>query len=151
MKKAYLFIFIFPVSTVLLSACGSPNYPARQVESDNPSVTYIYRGDAELVEANEKAITYCSQYRASPTTSQITNESGGKKRVTFNCVANPPAYPTSPPPINTNYTYRTDQELITAANNAAQYCYNQGGQRAVSTMVNNPDGTRTITFQCVAR
>lgn len=151
MKNTHLLFFVFPVSSVLLAACGSPNYPPRQVESDNPSVTYVYRGDAELVEANEKAITYCSQYRASPTTSQITNESGGKKRVTFNCIANPPTAVAPQPLANTGYIYRTDQELLTAATNAAQYCYSLAGQRAVSTMVNNPDGTRTITFQCVAR
>lgn len=137
-----------------LAGCGTSHSPARQVQSSNPSVTYTYRGDQELVDANQKAVLYCSQYQSVPRTQTITTASNGAKTVVFDCVARPASTTTTTttivqPPLNTGYTYRTDQELLDASGSAANYCYSQGSQRAVSTILNNPDGTRTITFRCV--
>src|SRR6186713_480974 len=33
------------------------------VQASTPTVTYNYRTDAELLQANQNAITYCGQYR----------------------------------------------------------------------------------------
>jgi len=140
------------IAVLVIAGCGSRNSPPKQVESDNPSVTYTYRGDEELVAANEKAITYCAQYQATPRTMSISDGPNGDKKVVFNCIARPatttvvPAQPLSP-----SYVYRTDQELLDTSYNAASYCASLGQQRAVSTITTNPDGSRSVTFRCVPR
>ena len=124
------------------------------MRSINPSVTYNYRTDEELLQANRNATAYCSQYQAAPQTGTITNNSDGSKAVVFECMrtalpAPPPASP--PPPPSLSYTYRTDQELVQASQTAGAYCARSGTQPMTSIMGTNPDGTRTVTFQCGVR
>jgi hypothetical protein len=45
------------------------------------------------------------------------------------------------------YTYRTDQELLDASRNAEAYCMRYA-TLMTSTIVSNPNGTKTVTFQC---
>jgi len=139
-------------SCLLVAACAERTSPPREVASQTPRVTYKYRGDRELMAANDKAVTYCSQYHAVPQTGDIENAENGDKEVTFNCIAAAPAMAATVPTTtgsNLAYPYRSDQELLEASRNADAYCLNNGSQRAVATFVNNMDGTRTVTFQCV--
>lgn len=142
-------------SCLLVTACTERTSPPREVASQTPRVTYKYRGDRELMAANDKAVTYCSQYHAVPQTGDIENAQNGDKEVTFNCISGTPAMaatePTTTMGSNLAYPYRSDQELLEASRNADAYCLNNGSQRAVATFVNNMDGTRTVTFQCVTQ
>jgi len=141
------------LTALLVSACA-PQYSApQQVTATNPSVTYKYRGDQELLQANQNAMTFCGQYRSVPRTASITDSPDGGKSVVFECDAMAPgAVPVQPYNPNVAYNYRTDQDLLDASRNAEMYCMsNNGSQRAISTVVTNPNGTKTVTFQCVAR
>jgi hypothetical protein len=134
----------------VVTAC-SPVYSSPQpVQSSNPSVTYNYRTDQELLQANQNATTYCGQYQTAPRTATLTNNADGSKTVVFECVRTTlPA----PPPVNPNlsYTYRTDQELVQASQTASAYCQKYGSQPMTSSLLTNSDGTKTVTFQCGAR
>lgn len=138
-------------STLLVAACAQPSQPAQQVRTDNPSVTYKYLGDQELISANQKAVVYCNQFKSVPSTKTISETSDGLKQVVFDCV------PTSTPGMtpaptyspDTSFTYRNDQELLTGSRNAEIYCMKNGNQRAVSTVVTNSDGTKTLSSRCV--
>ncbi|HVI88951.1 MAG TPA: hypothetical protein VM659_11635 [Dongiaceae bacterium] len=148
-RRSALILAALP-ALLLVAACAPQNSPPQQVEAQNPSVTYKYRGDQELLEANTKAMTYCNQYHSVAQTQNIHNESDGSKTVVFSCTAMPPAQvaTTITPGANMVYPYRTDQELLDASRNADLYCANRGSQRAVATVVTNLDGTKSISFQC---
>src|SRR5258708_3886607 len=139
-----------PLFAVLLLAAGAPQHSApTQTESTTPSVTYSYRGDEELVQANDKAMAYCSQYRATPTTGKIDTESDGSKSVTFHCVATAPSVATTQV-YNPDYpyVYHTDEDLLGMAQSADMYCSNNGSHRAVRNTRTDSTGARTITFRC---
>jgi hypothetical protein len=133
-----------------VASCGPLPSSQQPVQSSNPSVTYNYRTDEELLQANRNATAYCSQYQTAPRTASITNNPDGSKAVVFECVRTTlPAPP--PPPPSLSYTYRTDQELVQASQTASAYCAKYGSQPMTSTMATNPDGSRTVTFQCGLR
>ncbi|MCC2663345.1 MAG: hypothetical protein K0S35_1267 [Geminicoccaceae bacterium] len=52
---------------------------------------------------------------------------------------------------NLTYSYQTDQELLDASRSAQTYCMVNGSQVAVSNIGTNPDGSRTVMFQCTPR
>jgi hypothetical protein len=137
----------------MVAACAEQTSPPREVASQTPRITYKYKGDRELMAANDKAATYCSQYHAVPHTADIEESNNGGKEVTFDCIASAPATVAAVPPTvvdsNLAYPYRTDQELLNASRNADAYCLDHGAQRATATFVTNLDGTKTVTFQCV--
>jgi hypothetical protein len=54
----------------------------------------------------------------------------------------------APPHPRLSYTYRRDQELVQASQTAGAHCAKYGSQPMTSTMATNPDGRRTVTFQC---
>ena len=136
----------------LLTACAPVNSPPQQVQAQNPTVTYKYRGDQELLQANQSAMTYCSQYRAVARTTNISSDSNGSKTVVFDCMPTTSETVSTVQPLNNNlgYTYHSDQELLDASRNADIYCANNGSGRAVATVVTNLDGSKTVTFQCAA-
>lgn len=139
------------VSAALLLAACAPQYsPPQQVRASNPSVTYKYHSDQELLQANQNAMTFCSQYRSTAQTANIIDSPDGSKTVVFECMAMAPAA-TPQPPLNPNlaYTYHTDQGLLDASRNAGNYCANEGSQRALATATTDTDGTKTVTFRCV--
>jgi hypothetical protein len=144
------------VSAVALFAAGAlaacATFPSSQqpVQSSNPSVTYNYRTDQELIEANQRATTYCSQYQTAPRTANVTNNPDGSKAVLFECVRTTLPAPAPPTP-SQSYTYRTDQELLQVSQTAGAYCRTYGSQPMTSNIVTNPDGTKTVTFQCGPR
>jgi len=133
-----------------VAACAQLPSSQQPVQASNPTVTYSYRTDQELLSASRNATTYCGQYQTAPRAATITNNADGSKTAVFECVRT--AVP-APAPVNPNlsYTYRTDQELVQASQTASAYCLRNGSQPMTSSMMANSDGTRTVTFQCGAR
>jgi len=136
---------------LLLAACAplGPSSP-EQLEAHNPTVTYKYLDDNELVQTSQLAATFCSQYRLAPRSLGVARDSDGNNIVNFECVPTAGAL-TTPPNSNLTYTYRSDQELLDISRNAQNYCLNNGGVSPSSSIVSNADGTKTITFQCNPR
>jgi exopolysaccharide biosynthesis predicted pyruvyltransferase EpsI len=138
------------VTAGAVASCAELPTSQQPVQSNNPSVTYNYRTDQELLQANQNAAAYCRQYQTAPRTANITNNPDGSKAVVFECVRTtlPAPAPSTP---SQSYTYRTDQELVQASQTAGAYCQKYGSQPMTSSMVTNPDGSRTVTFQCGLR
>ena len=141
------------LATVAIASCA-PSHSLQQVKTSNPSVTYEYRGDQELLQAQQNAVTFCNQYQSAPRPARFTSgPNDGSNNVVFEC---DPNLPTAAPPQqasgpNLTYSYRTDQDLLDASWSAQTYCMNNGSQRAVSDIRTNTDGSRTVTFQCTPR
>lgn len=133
-----------------VAACAQLPSSQQPLQASNPSVTYSYRTDQELLRASQNAATYCGQYQTAPRAATLTNNADGNKIAAFECVRT--ALP-APAPVNPNlsYTYRTDQELVQASQTAGAYCQRYGSQPMTSSMMANSDGTRTATFQCGVR
>ena len=138
-----------------LASCAV-NKPPETISAQNPSVTYKYYGEQELLRANQQAAAFCNQYGTTPRTVNLTNNTDGTNTVIFECVkvgapvtavAPPPPLPPTNPALT--YSYRTDRELLDATRRADSYCM-QYGQRMVGTssIVTNVDGSRTVSFQC---
>jgi membrane-bound inhibitor of C-type lysozyme len=119
------------------------------VQTSNPSVTYNYRTDQELLQANQNATAFCSPYQTTPRTSSITNNADGSKAVRFECVRTTLSTPAPAPPTQ-SYSYRTDQELVQASQTASASCPKYS-QPMTSSIATNSDGTKTVTFQCGPR
>ncbi len=140
------------VAAGALAACAqmTPAGP-EQVYANNPSVTYSYSTDQELLLAKQKADAYCSQYQTTvPRSGTITSNPDGTNSVSFECVpvASAPAVAMAPATAPYTYTYRTTQELLMGSQNADAYCMKYG-KRSNATIVTNSDGSKTATFQCV--
>ena len=142
------------IAAAALAACG-PIYSngPQQVYAANPSVTYNYSTDQELLQAGDRASVFCSQYQARTMRSgTISQNPDGTNSVSFECV--PVAAPAGsvaavPPAVPMTYNYTTSQQLLTASQNAEAYCLKQG-RRSTATVTTNPDGTKSATFQCVS-
>ncbi len=133
-----------------LAAC-TPQYPSpQQVQASNPSVTYTYHTDQDLLQVNQSAATFCNRYQSVPQATNFTTDQSGNKVVVFQCV--PPttmaAAPLPQPNPNLTYNYQTDQQLLDASRSAQMYCASRGSGQVASNVVTNPDGSRTVTFQC---
>ena len=139
-----------------VAACAQVPSSPQAVQATNPTVTYNYRTDQELVTANQNATTFCNQYQTTPRTANLTSNSDGSKTVLFECVRTTAALPApapapTPVPVNPNvltYSYRTDQELVQASQTASAYCAQNGALPMTSRVATNADGSRTVTFQC---
>lgn len=143
------------VAAATLASCAANRAP-ETVSAQNPSVTYKYRGDQELLRANQQAAAFCNQYGTTPRTANLTNNPDGTNTVIFECMragapvtAMAPAAPLPPTNPALTYSYRTERELLDSSRRADAYCM-QYGQRMVATssIVTNVDGSRTVTFQC---
>ena len=140
------------LAVLLVAACVPPNVPAQQVQASNPTVTYTYRGDQELIGANQEASLFCSQYRARARTLAISDNGNAGKSVVFVCLATlPQSVMQAPYDPNTPFAYRTDQELLAANQSAETVCLSNGNMRAQSTVVTHADGSKFATFQCLPR
>ena len=138
-----------------VAACAQVPTSPQAVQATNPTVTYNYRTDQELVNANQNATTFCNQYQTTPRTSNVTSNSDGTKTVLFECVRTTAALPAAPAPTPVpgnpsvlSYSYRTDQELVQASQTASTYCAQNGALPMTSRVTTNVDGSRTVTFQC---
>ncbi len=133
------------VSAVALFAAGAfaacATFPSSQqpVQSSNPSVTYNYRTDRELLQANQNGTTYCSQYQTVPRTVSLTNNPDGSKAVLFECVRTAVPAPAPIPP-SQSYSYRTDQELVQASQTASAYCPKYSSQ-PIADAITKPVGS----------
>jgi hypothetical protein len=139
------------LAAVAVASCTSSSSESlQQVRASNPSVTYEYGGDEELLQAQQEAVTFCSQYQSAPRPARITSSSNaGSNTVVFECDPNLPT--TAPPEVSDSdlaYHYRSDQELLEASRNAHTYCTDNGWQQAVPSMRTNTDGSKTVVFQC---
>lgn len=131
-----------------LAACGHDSSP-RQIQASNPTVTYKYSNDRDLVEANQRATSFCSQYQSTPRTLSLTTDRDGDRIAVFECVNGATTGALTPAPTSSlTYTYRTDQELLEASRTAQTYCANRGAAQVLSNVTTNANGTRTVTFQC---
>lgn len=138
---------------IALAACAPVRSTGpEQVHSTNPSVTYNYQTDHELLEATQQAATYCSQYQSTVAKSgPITSNGDGTYSVSFECVPIAPgrAVAVAPPPARPmTYTYYNAQELLRASDQAELNCMKIGKQSS-ATITTNPDGSKTATFRCV--
>lgn len=147
--------WLLPIFTAgSLAACAASSSGPRQVHADNPSVTFNYRTDQDLVEASQRAENYCAQYQSIQRTARITNNTDGSNTVVFDCIkmSPPTTVAMAPAPASPamTYTYRTDQELLDDSRLAEAYC-SRSGAPMTSSIVTNANGTKTVTFQCVPR
>ena len=145
MKIAYI-LPVAVTTALMLSSCGSSRHEPQTVSASNPTVTYKYHGDQELLQANQNAVTYCNQYKAVPRTVRIDRGDEGRVAV-FECV--PAASVTTVQTVtpNTPYAYRSDEELLDTSRGAQRYCTSHGGE-AVETVTTAADGTRSVTYSC---
>jgi hypothetical protein len=140
--------------TVLAALLGTACVPyehssPKQIEASNPTVTYKYHNDEELIQTNQLAATFCDRYQSAPQPVSFTTDTSGERVVIFECVGTPmPSRQYSNSDLT--YTYRTDQELMDISRSAHNYCGNSGSSQVVSNIVSNSDGTKTVTFQCRA-
>lgn len=138
---------------LFVTACGPVYEPPEQVAASVPTVSYSYGSDDGLIEANSKARSYCAQYNATPLMhGSIVDNADGTRTVTFECAKTGAVATTPAPaaPAETAYVYRTDAEFLSALRSADAYCA-RSGQVASTRIVTNPDGSKTMTYQCVPR
>lgn len=141
------------LAAAVLVACAplEPRGP-EQVHANNPSVTYTYKSDQELLLASDKAATYCKQYQTTvPRSGPVTSNADGTYSVVFECVpvtAPGPTVAATPSALPVTYTYRTSQELLQASQDAETMCM-RFGKRSSATITTNADGSKTATFTCV--
>lgn len=129
-------------------SCAPINTSPEQVQASNPTVTYKYGSDQDLVEANQSAGIFCNQYQSVPRPMNFSNDPDGSKVVIFECIQSSAAVSTPSYNPNLAYNYRSDQELLNASRNAQTYCMNNGSQQVISNVVTNSNGTKTVTFRC---
>jgi hypothetical protein len=133
-----------------VASCTMPSSSPEQIQSSNPSVTYKYQNDQELLQANQSATAYCSQYRGVPQAISFTPDPDGSNDVVYQCV---PSTAQAGPQIQANqnltYSYSSDAQLLDASRSAQTYCMNNDSSSQVSANITtNADGTKTVTFQC---
>ena len=135
---------------VLTTSCETPYSAPKQVDATRPTVTYKYRNDDELMQANDRASAFCTQYQSVPRTADFGNDPGsGGRYVVFECLATlPPSDQRAYDP-NAALTVRSDRELMDAARDAQAYCrQNEASAHAVARVSYAPDGTKTVRFEC---
>jgi len=145
------------VAGLTVAACTGPAAPV-QTQASNPTVTYTYRSDQDLIQANRAAATHCARYSAVPQTMRFFGEPSGERSVVFDCVPATPVVAVAPvavapviPAPALSFTYAQDQELLQGTRSAQLQCANAGMQQAMTGIVTNVNGTKTATFQCVPR
>lgn len=140
------------LAAVMMSSCVSTRPSSlRRVASTNPTVTYQYRSDDELIQANQRAITYCQQTQSMPQAQSFSNDPDGRHVVVFECVPQLQRTQTKNADVPLRYDYRTDAELLDASRNAQVYCSRIGKPQMQSNIMVNSDGSKTVTFDCSPR
>lgn len=125
----------------------------QQVAESNPTVTYSYRNDDELIQAGQRAVIYCNQQqtRSQSVAESFQTTTGGDNTVTFECVPESSGPTTTRSPQTSSdlsYSFRTDQELLNASKEAQRYCMGQGSAEVISEIVTQSDGSKSVTFRC---
>jgi hypothetical protein len=136
----------------MTASCASTlSSSPRQVAANNPTVTYQYRNDDELIQANQRAISFCEPYQTLPQAQNFSEDSDHHKIVVFECVSSTQTAPIRQPDSELRYSYRSDQELLEVSRNAQVQCRNSGRPEMSSSVVENADGSRSVTFHCGPR
>jgi hypothetical protein len=133
-----------------IAGCETESSP-KQVRATNPTVSYKYHDDRDLVQANQEATTFCSRYQSVPQPARFVTDTDGTRLVVFDCIAASNAgvpYGGAYPHSDMTYTYRSDNELMEDSRTAQAYCMSNGATMETSSIVENHDGTKTVTFQC---
>ena len=140
------------VAALSMAACASTmSSSPRQVDASNPTVTYQYRNDDELIQANQRAIAFCEPYQTLPRAQRFGDDSEHHRTVVFECVSNLQTAPMPQTDSNFRYDYRSDQELLDVSRSAQVHCRSSGRSEMSSAVVVNSDGSRTVTFHCIPR
>ena len=142
--------FAVVLVSVFATSCSGPQpSPPQQVQATNPTFTYNYRGDEELIKASQSAEVACSKYRSSARVQGISDTADGGKSAVFECVSDTgttvPGQSLTP---GQAYPYSTDQDLLDRTRNADAYCASVGSHHAVSTITPGSEGTKNVSFQC---
>lgn len=136
------------LAVVLAASCSSFDNSPKQIQASNPTVTYKYHNDDELIQTNQLATDFCSRYQSIPRAVSFANDSDHDNIVVYECSATWSGSSVQAFNPNLSYTYRTDQELLNGSQSAQAYCSTNGSSQVVSNIVRNSNGTRTVTFQC---
>jgi len=142
------------VATLALASCATTQRSSPvQVAASNPTVTYKYRNDDELIQANQQAMTFCDQYQALPRAQSFSLDADHRNVVVFECVASTQfAAPAARrPDSDLAYNFRTDQELLDVSRDAQVYCLNSGAPEMSSDIAVHTNGSKTVTFHCSRR
>jgi len=139
------------ISVVMMTSCASTRSSPKQVATSNPTVTYQYRNDDDLVQANQRAIKFCEPYQSLPQAKSFSTDTEGRKVVVFECIQSLQASRIDTSDSTLRYNYRTDQQLLDLSRDAQVHCLNLGQPEMTSNIVVNADGSRTVTFQCNRR
>jgi hypothetical protein len=134
-----------------LVSCESPGSTPQEVRVQNPSITYNYRTDSDLLHASQNAAAYCAKYQSFARTERITDNPDGSKTVVFDCAkTNGPATSATAPVAGPKMTYSfsSDRDLLDASRSAQNLCMKNGSVALTSDIATNADGSKTITFQC---
>jgi hypothetical protein len=139
---------------ILASCAATPQSSApQQVAASNPTVTYKYRNDDELIQANQRAVDFCNQHQALPQarSESFSTDENGNKLVVFECV--PGTVVTAVTPLrqsNSEISYNvwTDQDMLNASRDAHVYCRNNGWPQMHSSVVTHSNNRKTVTFNC---
>ncbi len=128
-----------------------PSSSPQQVSASNPTVTYVYHGDEELIRANQQAMAFCDPYHGTPHAVSIASTGDGGKSAVFECLKTQPAVVVLEPARSyLSASYQTDQEFLNASRNARLYCMNSGMRGLTTSIHPNPISGNTVTFQCSA-
>jgi hypothetical protein len=143
---------VVALAGLMIASCASTRSSSpEQVAASNPTVTYEYRNDDELIQANQRAITFCNQYQALPRAQSFDNdEEHHNHRVIFECVGASTfaSAPLRQSNSDLTYNFRTDQELLDVSRDAQVYCLNSGAPEMDSNIVIHSNGSKTVTFRC---
>lgn len=143
------------LAALMLASCATnPQSSApQQVAESNPTVTYKYRNDDELIQANQRAIAFCNQHQALPQarSESFSIDEDGNKLVVFECL--PGTSVTAATPLrrsNSEISYNvwTDQDMLNASRDAQIYCRNNGWPEMSSNIMRNSNNGKTVTFRC---
>lgn len=143
------------LAALMLASCAiTPRSSSpQQVAESNPTVTYKYRNDDELIQANQRAVTFCNQHQALPQarSESFSIDENGNKFVVFECLPGSSVIAATPlrrSDSEISYNVRTDQELLNASRDAQVYCLNIGSPEMDSHIVTHSDNSKTVTFRC---
>jgi hypothetical protein len=150
-KNAIIGATVMAAAVMTASCASTPQSAPREVAANNPTVTYEYRNDDELIQANERAVSFCQPYQTLPQAQHFSENSDHQKIVIFECVSSAQTATISQPGSQLRYNYRSDQELLVDSRNAQLQCRNSGMPVMSSNIVVNSDGSRSVTFLCNAR
>ena len=140
------------LAMLLMTSCSTSSRSSpQQIEMSNPTVTFKYRNDDELIQANQRAITFCRDRQALPQTQNFSRDSNDHDIVVFECVPSlslPSTTPIHQSGSDLTYDFRTNQELLDVSRNAQVHCLNSGSPEMDSNIVVNANGSKTVTFRC---